>query len=134
MFRLVVLFSLLSLAACDSSRIYETNHDFEDAQWFSSDTLSFVVQVPDTTTRYNVILNVRNTIDFKTSRLFVQYQLGDTTQVLRKRLVEQNLFDRKTGEPFGESGLGNVFAHRIVLEPGLSFPKSGTYTVFLNHM
>ena len=133
MFRSFFIFFLLLLVACDSSRVFESNNDLE-AGWISSDTLVYNMEIPDTASRFNVILNVRNTIDFQTARLFVQYQLSDTLKVLRKRLIEQNLFDRKTGEPFGDSGLGNIFSHRILLEPGLTFPARGVYQVRLNHM
>jgi gliding motility-associated lipoprotein GldH len=48
--------------------------------------------------------------------------------------VEQNLFDKKTGEPFGDSGLGNIYSHQFLLEPGIRFPTTGNYYVRLNHM
>src|SRR5689334_14948233 len=111
MFRLFILAAVLLVAGCDSSRVYETNHDFAEGLWPASDTLSFDIPISDTTLRYNVILNVRNTIDFETARLFVQYKLLDSGKVERQRLVEQNLFDKKTGEPFGDTGLGDIYTH-----------------------
>ena len=134
MFRLFIVSILFSMVSCDPSRIYETNRDFENGQWVSGDTAYFAIQVPDSATRYNLLLNVRNTIDFNTARLFIQYELSDSNKVIRKRLVEQNLFDRKTGEPFGESGLGDIFSHRFVLENGISFKKAGEIQIKLNHM
>jgi gliding motility-associated lipoprotein GldH len=134
MFRLFILFSFLLMTGCDSSRIYETNRDFEGGLWPISDTLTFDIQIPDTTSRYNVLLNVRNTIDFETARLFVQYQLLDSGKVIRQRLVEQNLFDKKTGKPFGESGLGDIYTHQFLLEPGISFPGTRAYQIRVNHM
>ena len=134
MFRVLILGSILLLMGCDKTRVYETNHDFNDGLWPSSDTLTFDFNIPDSSLRYNVILNVRNTIDFETARFFVQYQLSDSTSVLRKRLLEHNLFDRKTGEPFGDSGLGNIYSHHFLLEPGITFTSTGNYRVTLNHM
>ena len=134
MFRTVILLSFLFVLGCDSSRIYETYHDFEAGQWAYRDTVTFDLTIPDSTQRYNVILNIRNTLDFNTARLFVQYQLADSTQVLRKRLVEENLFDRKTGKPFGDSGLGNIYTHHFVLEPGITFSHPGPYHIKLNHL
>ena len=134
MLRLFFLSSLLLVAGCDSSRIFETNRDFEEALWPASDTLKFDISIADTTQRYNVVLKVRNTIDFETARLFIQYQLSDSAKALRRRLIEQNLFDRRTGEPFGDSGLGDIYSHHILLESGMSFQKTGTYFIRLNHM
>jgi len=136
MTRLVVFSALLlTLFACDSARVYETNRDFEDAQWPITDTAIFQFSVNDTTIPYNIILNIRNSIDFETARLFLNYSLQDSTSVpLRKRLIEQNLFHKKTGEPFGDSGLGNIYQHHITLEPNITFSAKGNYTVKLNHM
>ena len=128
------LFSALLIAGCDPARVYETNYDMKNGQWLLSDSLSFNITVPDTSKTYNVFLNIRNTIDFETARLFVQYQLADSTMVIRKRLVEYNLFDRKTGEPFGDSGLGNIYSHQILLEHGIRFHNNGSYAITLNHM
>lgn len=134
MFRLLFLFSFLLMTGCDSSRIYETNRDFKGSLWPISDTLTFDIQIPDTTSRYNVLLNVRNTIDFETARLFVQYQLLDSGNVIRQRLVEQNLFDKRTGKPFGESGLGDIYTHQFLLERGISFSGIRAYQIRVNHM
>ena len=125
---------VVGLAACDKSRVYETNQDFKNGIWKSTDTLRFDFNIADTSKRYNVILNVRNTIDFETVRLFINYNLADSNKVLRTRLIEQNLFDRKTGEPFGESGLRNIYTHHFTVEPSIKFSSPGTYQIKLNHM
>jgi gliding motility-associated lipoprotein GldH len=136
MFRLLpIAFLGLAFAGCDSSRVYENNHDFANAIWSASDTAVFQIPIEDTTHRYNVILNIRNSIDFETVRLFVDYSLiTPGNQTIRKRLVEQILFDKKTGEPFGDSGLGNIYEHHVLLEPSITFPVKGIYTVKLNQM
>ena len=124
----------MALIGCDNTRVYEINHDFDNAVWRAGDTVTFEFVIQDTSRRYNVILNVRNTIDFETVRLFANYELTDPAGIkIRKRLVEQNLFDRKTGEPFGDSGLRDIYAHQFVLEPSIKF-ASGPYKVKLSHM
>jgi gliding motility-associated lipoprotein GldH len=128
-----VLFS--SLVACDPARVYETNSDFDNAMWLVGDTAKFEFAIEDAAMTYNVILNLRNSLDFETARLFVNYSLRDSTAIpLRKRLVEQNLFDIRTGEPFGESGLGNIYEHRIIVEPKIKFPTKGKYTAKISQM
>jgi gliding motility-associated lipoprotein GldH len=123
------------LFSCDSQRVYETNKDFENGQWPQRDTVEFVFVIADTTQAYNLLLNVRNTLDYETARLFLNYTLTDSAgQPMRKRLLENMLFDRKTGEPFGKSGLGNIYDHQIPVEPRIKFPYAGSYTVRLTHM
>ncbi len=131
----LVTVSALVLTRCDHARIYEANHDFKDNRWALSDTSVFEFSIDDTTAKYNVILNIRNSIDFKTARLFLNYALMDsTTAPLRNRLLEQNLFDKKSGEPFGKSGLGNIYEHHLLLEPNITFLAKGKYHIRLTQM
>lgn len=123
------------LISCDSNRVYEVNTDFAETKWLATDTLLFPFSIADTATRYHVILNVRNSIDFETARLFIDYELVDSTSApIRRRLIEHALFDKKSGEPFGESGLGDIYEHHILVEPNLAFPYKGKYLIKLNHM
>jgi gliding motility-associated lipoprotein GldH len=132
LFALVVCAVLFS---CDSQRVYETNKDFAQGQWPQRDTAKFVFTIADTAVVYNVLVNVRNTLDYETARLFVNYTLMDSAgTVMRKRLLENMLFDRKTGEPFGKSGLGNIYDHQIMVEPRMKFPYAGSYEVRLTHL
>jgi gliding motility-associated lipoprotein GldH len=126
---------LLTLVACDPIRVYETNQDFDGAMWRAADTAVFKFAIPDTSLSYNVILNFRNSIDFETSRFFLGYSLSDSANSFtRKRLLEYNLFERKSGKPFGDSGLGNIYSHQFLLEQNIVFPSSGFYQVKLNQM
>lgn len=134
MFRsLIVVGFVLALASCDSNRVYETNKDFDDGLWSVSDTAKFTFIIDDTTQAYNVLVNVRNTSDYETARLFMNYSLADSSgRILNKKLLEPFLFDRKTGEPFGESGIGDIFSHQLVTESAKRFPYRGQYRVLLN--
>jgi gliding motility-associated lipoprotein GldH len=136
MFRfLVVLGFALALVSCDSKRVYETNKDFTDGLWPMRDTARFVFTIEDTTQTYNVLVNVRNTIDYETARLFMNYSLRDSSgKVMHKQMLEFFLFDRKTGEPFGESGLGDVYQNAFTVEPSIKFPYRGNYEAHLTHM
>lgn len=136
MYRLLFALGVCAaLFSCDSQRVYETNKDFDDGQWPQRDTAVFVFTIADTTQAYNVLVNVRNTLDYETARLFLNYTLSDSAgQPMRKRLLENMLFDRKTGEPFGKSGLGDVYQHAFTTEPNIKFPYRGKFEVRLNHM
>jgi gliding motility-associated lipoprotein GldH len=136
MVRFLVVVGLATvLFSCDSNRVYETNKDFDDGFWSMRDTARFVFTIEDTTQNYNVQVNVRNTLDYETARLFLNYSLLDSSgNVMRERLLEQFLFDRKTGEPLGESGLGDVYQHAFTVEPNIKFSYRGKYEVRLSHM
>lgn len=121
-------------AACDSSRIYETNQEFKANRWLAQDTARFVFTIADSSASVNLYVNLRNSIDFATSRVFLQYQLADSSgNELRARLLNFMLFDKKTGEPFGKSGLGDLYDHQFMVEPNVLLPP-GAYSIALTQM
>lgn len=111
----VIVLAGLLLVGCDDSRVFEDNKDFTSRTWNVSDTVAFEFQIKDNTA-YNLQCNIRNTLDYPFSRIFVNYTLEDSThKVLATKLVSSYLFDAKTGEPKGDSGLGDIYDHRFAL-------------------
>lgn len=131
--RLVVALLLtLGLASCDKSRVYEVNHDFNDRAWKINETPEFEFTIKDLGKRYNLYYNVRNSLDYPYARLFVNYSLRDSTgNVLSKKMVSGFLFDQKTGQPLGSSGLGDVYDHRFPLLKEFEFKQQGKYKLTL---
>lgn len=122
---------LLGLASCDSRRVYEQNKDFEKRAWIADDTAKFDFVVPATGELYNIHLNLRNTLEYPYSRIFVNFIMSDSTgQVLSSKLVSNYLFDSKTGAPFGDSGIGDIYDHRFPLLNAYGL-KAGKYAVTL---
>jgi gliding motility-associated lipoprotein GldH len=125
-----VIFAGVMLAACDKSRVYEKNYDFDNRLWLVNNTPSFEFEISDTTLRYNLYCDLRNTVSFPYSRLFINYSLQDSTGLpLQKRLIETLLFDRSTGKPEGSSGLGDIYDQQIPLDKQFRFPRAGKYSV-----
>ena len=121
----------LILSACDNSRIYETNKDFTERTWKAADTALFIFNIKDPG-RYNLLYTVRNSLDYPYSRLFVTYQLQDSTgKKLEKKLVSGYLFEEKTGRPTGDSGLGDLYDHRFPLINNYQFQQPGKYRLTL---
>ncbi|MFM7856092.1 MAG: gliding motility lipoprotein GldH [Flammeovirgaceae bacterium] len=121
---------LFLLAGCDSSRVYETNVEFPEKNWKIADEVAMDFEIKDTTKRYNVYFNVRNSIEYPYARLFVNYTLVNPKGVeLEKKMVGNNLFDQKTGEPFGQSGIGDLFDHQFPLLKNYKFHQEGHYKI-----
>ncbi len=132
-FVLVLLLALV-LVGCDKSRVYEVNHDFNERNWKITETPEFEFTIKDLGKRYNIYYNVRNSLDYPYARLFVNYSLRDSTGMeLSKKMVSEFLFDQKTGQPFGTSGLGDVYDHRFSLLKEFEFKQQGKYTITLEH-
>ena len=119
------------LWSCDTSRVFEDNKDFSKRAWASSDTVAFEFNITDPAVHYNLLCNVRNSLDYPYSRIFVTYTLEDSMhRVLTTKLVGTYLFDAKTGEPHGNSGLGDIYDHRFSLLENQEF-AAGKYFVKL---
>lgn len=128
----VILFSLLVVLiwSCDSDRLYEKNHDFEDRAWLASDKPVFEFTVSDTLKHYNLYCNIRNSVDYPYSRIFITYSLQDSSGTsVAKNLISAFLFEEKTGKPLGSSGLGDVYDQQVPILKNYKFPKSGTYSI-----
>lgn len=123
----------MTLSACDPNRIYDTNIELEGQQWVTGDVASFEFDIADKDQSYNVLVNVTNAQHYPFHNLYYQYELvGPGEETIQKELVNINLFDPKTGEPFGE-GLGDVFDHRQLILRDFEFPESGKYVMNLQH-
>ena len=121
---------LLSFGACDSNRVFEDNKDFKDRTWKITESAQLDFVIADTTQRYNLYLDVRNSLDYPYSRLFVNYNLYDPSgQEVSKKMIMEYLFDQKTGKPKGSSSLGDVYDHRFIFLHNYSFPKPGKFKI-----
>jgi gliding motility-associated lipoprotein GldH len=131
----ILLLSVTLLVSCDDNRLYENNVEFVDRSWKVIEEPRFEFSISDTTLRYNLYYNVRNTLDYPYARIFVIYHLYDSTgKELSKKLVYNDLFDQKTGRPFGDSGLGDVYDHQFPVLSEYKFTFSGKYSMKLDQM
>jgi gliding motility-associated lipoprotein GldH len=118
------------LAACDDTRVYEDYKEFNSKSWFVNDTARFEFLITDTTKQYNLKFNVRNTLDYPYARLFVNYKLSDAANSpLSTKMISGYLFDQKTGKPFGNSGLGDIYDNQFPLLEHYTFHKTGKYHI-----
>lgn len=120
----------MGLASCNDTRYFEQNIDFNKRYWLVTETPSFDFTIDDVSLKYTLLLNVRNESSYPNSNLYFRYSLKseDGTE-LHSKLVSEYLFDRKTGKPFGSSGIGDIYSHQFILLDQYVFPKQGKYTV-----
>jgi len=127
-FFFLIIGCCLLLSACDTNRVYEYNKDFSDRTWKIKDTAVFDFPIKNTGAKYNLYYNVRNTIDYPYARLFIHYSLTDSSgNELFRKLVNNDLFDQKTGQPNGNSGLGDIYDHQFLLLKDVEFTHQGKY-------
>jgi gliding motility-associated lipoprotein GldH len=116
----------------DKTRVYEQYADFENRYWLVGDTTEFEFEILQPADKYTLYGNIRNTVSYPNARLFFTYYLQDSTgNELEKKLVTRYLFDAKTGKPFGSSGLGDIYDHRVELVRNYQFKYKGKYKIKL---
>ena len=121
----------LAIISCDSSRVYEDFNDMEEAYWHMDSVQHFSFTITDTLARYNLYATFRNASSYPYYNIYFQYALKDSAErIFKEELREYNLFDAKTGEPYG-SGLGDLFDHKVLLEENYLFKRSGKYVIDL---
>ena len=126
----ILLMAVLWLS-CDDERLYEKNVSFDDRFWKQSEKAEFEFDITDNVVPYNVYLNIRNSVDYPYSRIFVNYTLQDSTgKVLDKQLLSSMLFDPKTGSPEGSSGLGDIYDHQILIKKNHKFSSRGKHKIY----
>ena len=124
----VAMAMLVVVLSCDSERLYEKNFDFDLRFWPISEQPNFEFVISDSIHAYNLYCNIRNSVSYPYSRLFVNAYLQDSAgRVLQKRLTEVFLFDPKTGKPFGDSGIGDIYDHRVPVLDNYTFPYRGKF-------
>lgn len=130
--RSFIFVSLVLFFSCDSNRVFEDNVDFADRTWKISEPALLEFQIADVSKSYNLYFDIRNSIDYPYSRIFVNCSLQDSAgRELSKKQLAEYLFDQKTGKPHGSSGLGDIYDHQFPIASKMKFDKSGKYKVRL---
>lgn len=123
---------IILLLACESDRLYEKNQEFSNRIWHVDSIPEFQFEIPSDTKEYNIYLNIRNTLSYPYQNIYIQYHLEDTLdQNLESELLNHQLFDAKSGAPFGEGGVGDIYDNRFILLENYRFPEEGAYRIRL---
>jgi gliding motility-associated lipoprotein GldH len=128
----VFLFLCVAISACDSTRVFEENNDFEKRSWINTEDPTFFVNIPDPNQSYNVKVNFRNSLEYPKANLYYRFTLKDSLgRDVEQKLITNFLFDEKTGEPFGSSGLGDIFDHQFPVLENYRFKYAGEFKIEL---
>jgi len=115
----------LTLASCDSRRVFEENKALADGKWKAKEKISFRVTIPDTTIAYNVYLNVRNVLDYPYSNLYLFMETKFPDGRKSRDTLECMLADYD-GRWLG-SGIGSMKFNQFLLQKGVFFSQKGIY-------
>lgn len=118
---------LFLVSSCDSKRVFEGKKDFSDRLWVFNNPAEFYFDIDDTDVAYNLLFNIRNTAKYQYQNIYLQYYLEDSTgRLLSKELKNIQLFNSKTGIPFGQ-GLGDIYDIEKTFLENYTFEHQGKY-------
>ena len=125
---LALLFVLL-LTSCDPGMVYDQYIQTEDGQWRWQDAREFDINMTDTISLHNIYLQVRHTVEYPLSNLYMFVHVkGPSGQHMKDtvNLVLANPDGRWVGR-----GSGNLRELRLLYRSDTKFSQSGTYTFTL---
>ncbi|MCP4521717.1 MAG: gliding motility lipoprotein GldH [Cytophagales bacterium] len=126
------------LGSCqDETRVFERNEELPNASWKRNYHPTFEFEIQDTSLAYNILFNVRNTLEYKYSNLYINYALEDSEgKAIYENQSQVYLFDA-TGKPTGQksyifpTALADIYDHTYLCMASVKFQKQGTYKLKL---
>ena len=129
----IIIFSFSSCDIVVPNDTYIQYHDVKDGEWNYKDNITFNMEIKDTSSLYDLYVNLRHTGNYQFKNLWV---LTHTTYPSGKTLTERKnlLLLDNDGRWFG-NGVNNFFDVQISLQDSAKFPELGNYQIMLEqHM
>jgi len=124
---LSVAIALLSLIlySCSTDTVYNENVMLPSKGWDKNQPIVFNVSISDSINNYKFGLNIRNTISYRYSNLYLflitEFPNGNISRDTLECILANN-----EGKWLGK-GWGDIKENNIVLKSGLRFPLTGEY-------
>lgn len=131
--RKLIIIALLAtvLQSCDSGKVYQEVHDFEDTEWAFTDVQRFNLTVEDTLNPHLLLVNVRNTSAYPYSNLWLF-----VTRIAPGGLAHTDTIECPLAATDGRwlgTVSGNLIDNLILFNKDFRFKDSGTYTFKIRH-
>lgn len=121
---LIVGFSLL-LFACNINSIYDESITIENNAWHKNDLANFEVTIEDSLQLFDFYVNVRNTVDYRYSNLYIFLDTKFPNNNMSRDTIELILANVE-GRWLGK-GWGALKESSILLSANMRFPLKGNY-------
>jgi gliding motility-associated lipoprotein GldH len=128
---LLVLSTAFVLASCGDKTVFDESTVLNASGWNKDSAAVFTVPVEDVNGQYRLLINVRNSGDYKSQNLwlFISYQRPDKS--IKKDTVECYLADNR-GRWLG-SGFGSLYEMPILYQAKMKFTQAGKYRFAIKH-
>lgn len=125
----IILFTILSVTACDPGRIYDQSFVVEDASWDRDSVYHYEVMIDDSLQLSNFYISIRNNTDYPYSNIYFFFSTKFPNGHVTRDTIECILAD-KNGKWLG-NGSGRIKDNLIMLQQSLRFPITGVYHFYL---
>jgi gliding motility-associated lipoprotein GldH len=115
---------LLVFAGCGRHTLFSGTVQVHDA-WAKGDAARFEVTVPDTVTAYNFYVDVRHTVKYRYSNLYLFMQTRFPRQTFTRDTLEITLATPE-GKWLGK-GWGKIKEDHVLVRSKFRFPVAGKY-------
>jgi len=127
--KLFISILLLALISCDPDMVYDQYIHIENGMWSWVDAREFKVDISDTTSLHNIYLQVRHSVEYPLSNLYMFVHVkGPTGQHLKDTV---NLILAAPDGQWTGSGTGKLRELQLLYRNQTQFGVSGTYTFTL---
>jgi len=127
---LTIVISLLAVA-CTGNEVYFQYDTVNPKGWSKDSLYAFDIKISDTTSLYNVYVNVRNRGDYPYQNLWLFLNKSTPDSIQSKDSIECYLADQR-GKWLG-TGLGSILEMPVLYQQKVRFKTSGIYHYKIVH-
>lgn len=114
------------LVSCNTNRFFRETHRIPDGSWNSRDKVAFSVNIPDTSKRYSLYIDIRNDVNYPFANIFMFLDTRFPDGRIARDTVECQLADYD-GRWLG-TGSGSIKYNRFLFHREVIFRQKGYYT------
>ncbi|MEN8139225.1 MAG: gliding motility lipoprotein GldH [Bacteroidota bacterium] len=130
-FLFVPVLFILFITSCDENRVYDNYVGIPDATWNKDSIIEFNFSLEDTLSKNQVFINVRNTVDYQYSNLYLFTKVSFPDGKILQDTLEYEMTD-VDGQWLGE-GLSGLKSNLLYYKKDVVFYAKGDYTVSIQH-
>lgn len=124
-----VLILFLAIVSCDPNMVFDQYTHNENGLWGWVDAREFQVEISDTTSLHDIYLQVRHTVEYPLSNLYMfVYVKGPSGQILKDTV---NLIIAAPDGRWTGKGYGNLRELQLLYRKQTQFRIPGIYTFTL---
>lgn len=120
-----LLLMILLITSCTSKDVYLQYFPVNESGWSKDSIFTFDIQINDSTTDFNLYVNIRNRGEYPYQNLWLFLEKISPDSVVTRDTIEFYLADN-SGKWLG-SGAGSTFEMPVLYQQNIKFQTTGTY-------